>query len=348
MSKRQADSPLDLDFLKRKLKKYQNLIDELSSDKHESDISVRSDDEGSDHDELSESDLEKKTVPKTDSGSKVPRTPQDNDINNSEIIELPEKARDLLGVEKRRQKDLIFEFHPELVASSISREINPDGRKIICEAFKLKGVKEESVSLLLNSITESTLKQYNKPIVDWYYFCKSQDLNLYKPTEGQVADWMSGKFHQGASYSSLNTCRSALSLICGEYIGQSSLLSRLLKGIYKEKPSKPKYNKIYSLDPVINKLEQMSPLSVLSLPELTNKLLMSMALITAHRKQTLSLIKRSNIKKVQNGYEIQIPDFIKTSRRGHHQPLLILPRFPENKNLCVASMLEAYLKVTSD
>ncbi|CAD6222028.1 GSCOCG00005294001-RA-CDS, partial [Cotesia congregata] len=233
-------------------------------------------------------------------------------------------------------------------AASISREINPDGRKIICEAFKLKGVKEESVSLLLNSITESTLKQYNKPIVDWYYFCKSQDLNLYKPTEGQVADWMSGKFHQGASYSSLNTCRSALSLICGEYIGQSSLLSRLLKGIYKEKPSKPKYNKIYSLDPVINKLEQMSPLSVLSLPELTNKLLMSMALITAHRKQTLSLIKRSNIKKVQNGYEIQIPDFIKTSRRGHHQPLLILPRFPENKNLCVASMLEAYLKVTSD
>lgn len=212
----------------------------------------------------------------------------------------------------------------------------------------MKGVKEESVSLLLNSITESTLKQYNKPIVDWYYFCKSQDLNLYKPTEGQVADWLSGKFHQGASYSSLNTCRSALSLICGEYIGQSSLLSRLLKGIYKEKPSKPKYNKIYSLDPVINKLEQMSPLSVLSLPELTNKLLMSMALITAHRKQTLSLIKRSNIKKVQNGYEIQIPDFIKTSRRGHHQPLLILPRFPENKNLCVASMLEAYLKVTSD
>lgn len=46
MSKRQADSPLNLDFLKRKLKKYQNLIDELSTDKHESDISVRSDDEG--------------------------------------------------------------------------------------------------------------------------------------------------------------------------------------------------------------------------------------------------------------------------------------------------------------
>ncbi|XP_057326939.1 uncharacterized protein LOC130668594 [Microplitis mediator] len=142
MSKRQADSPLNLDFLKRKLKKYQNLIDELSTDKHESDISVRSDDEGSDHDELSESDLEKKTVPKTDSGNKVPRTPQDNDTNNSEIIELPEKARDLLGVEKRRQKDLSFEFHPELVAcwkETLSKGMEASTKKEILEKYPDKG-----------------------------------------------------------------------------------------------------------------------------------------------------------------------------------------------------------------
>ncbi|KAH0557405.1 hypothetical protein KQX54_005468, partial [Cotesia glomerata] len=118
--------------------KYQNLIDELSTDKHESDISVRSDDEGSDHDELSESDLEKKTVPKTDSGNKISRTPQDNDTNNSEIIELPEKARDLLGVEKRRQKDLSFEFHPELVAcwkETLSKGMETSTKKEILEKY---------------------------------------------------------------------------------------------------------------------------------------------------------------------------------------------------------------------
>ncbi|CAG5103707.1 Protein of unknown function [Cotesia congregata] len=164
--------------------------------------------------------------------------------------------------------------------------------------------------------------------IKWYYFCKLQDLDLYKPTEGLVADWLSEKFHQDFVKIVIITYFFVIPVFvvltnnfyaCGEYIGQSPLLSRLLKGIYKEKSSTPKYNKIYNLDPVINKLEQIA----------------------------LSLIKRSNIEEVQNGYKIQITDFIKTSS-GYHQPLFILPQFPENKNLCVASMLEAYLKVTSD
>ncbi|CAD6230834.1 GSCOCG00012210001-RA-CDS [Cotesia congregata] len=159
-------------------------------------------------------------------------------------------------------------------------------------------------------------------------------------------EWLGIKFEQGASYISLNTYRSALSFLCGEYIGKSPMICRLLKGIYKLRPSKPKYDRIYSLDSVLNKLERMHPLNNFNLDQLTTKVVIFLSLITAQRKQTLSLIKRSNIKKTNSGFEIEISDSIKTSRPGASQPFLILNKFNENSKLCVVSVLEEYIKVT--
>lgn len=70
-------------------------------------------------------------------------------------------------------------------------------------------------------------------------------------------EWLGFKFEQSASYSSLNTCRSAFSFLCGKYIGKSPMIGRLLKGILKLRTSKPKYASIYSLDSVLNNLEGM-------------------------------------------------------------------------------------------
>ena len=89
--------------------------------------------------------------------------------------------------------------------------------------------------------------------------------------------------------------------MCGEYIGKSPLISRLLKGVFKQKPSKPKYDRIYSLDPVISRIEKLAPLDSLSLQQLASKLAILLALVTAHYKE----------------------------------------------NLCVASVLEKYLDITS-
>lgn len=52
--------------------------------------------------------------------------------------------------------------------------------------------------------------------------------------------------------------------------------------------------------------------------------------------------------KIDNGYEIMIPDRIKTTRPGACQPLLSIPFFPNNIKLCVATTLERYLAVTKD
>lgn len=134
----------------------------------------------------------------------------------------------------------------------------------------------------------------------------------------------------------------------GDSIKNSFLISRYVKGVYNDRPAKPKYDKIYDLDPVISKLKCLFPLESLKLPELTDKLLVLLALVTAHRKQTISFIKISNVTETKDGLEIKIPQKIKTSRPGSYQPLLVLPTFKDNPELCVVKTLKRYCVVTKE
>ncbi|CAD6220641.1 GSCOCG00012959001-RA-CDS, partial [Cotesia congregata] len=167
----------------------------------------------------------------------------------------------------------------------------------------------DSVNILVKSISATTLKQYSKPIRDWTSYCTSENIDIFNSNEEKVVEYLTSKFNNGVKYSSLNTIRSALSLICDKDLGKNPLISRLLKGAYNIQPARPKYDRIYSLDPVLEKLENLSPLNNLNLHQLTKKLV------------------RSNIHKKNDGYEIEIPDRIKSSRQGAFQPLLIIPKF---------------------
>ncbi|XP_057338526.1 uncharacterized protein LOC130676391 [Microplitis mediator] len=223
-----------------------------------------------------------------------------------------------------------------------------NGRDIVWQTFLKQDFNEKAVELLVGSITDSTMKQYNKPLQEWKKFSSERKIDMFKPQTNQVINWLTQKYQEGASYGSLNTARSALSLIAGDKIGKDPTISRLMKGVFNQRPSKPKYEKIFSLDPVLDNLEKLYPLENLSMLELTEKLVMLLAIVTAHRKQTLALIKVNNIMKTDSGYEIKIPDRIKTTKPGGYQPLLIIPKFEENPKLCAASVLERYLRVTKE
>lgn len=179
-------------------------------------------------------------------------------------------------------------------------------------------------------------------------FSVTNNFDMFIPQINQVVEWLTVKYKAGASYGTLNTYRSALSLICGERVEKNPIISRFLKGVFNKKPTKAKYHKIYYLEPVLKELEKLYPLENLSLQDLTDKLVVLLAIVTAHRKQTLALTKICNIRKINNGYEIEIPDRIKTTRPGSCQPLLTLPTFQGNLKLCVATTLERYLVVTKN
>lgn len=67
--------------------------------------------------------------------------------------------------------------------------------------------------------------------------------------------------------------------------------------------------------------------------ELIEKLVVLLSLVTDHRKQTLLLIKLSNIRKIKKGYEMKIPDRIKVTRLSACQLLLVLPKFETKPTL---------------
>lgn len=157
---------------------------------------------------------------------------------------------------------------------------------------------------------------------------------------------MTAWFFKGALYGTLNSARSAIALLAPLGFAEDPQMRRLFKGIFKLRPLAPKYNITWDPSIVLNFLRSMGANETLSLDKLASKLAALLALTTAQRMQTLSLIQIQNIEEDRDGIIIKIPLPIKTSRKRASQPTLFLPYFNEDPILCVASTLKHYLYIT--
>lgn len=191
------------------------------------------------------------------------------------------------------------------------------------------------------------MKQYSVTYKLWWKFCETHNKNTFEAPISSVITFLVDLYNKGTSYTSINGHRSALSLLLGNNIGSDERIKRLLKGIYRQKPPKPKYTTTWDPKRVLDYVSQWYPNSNQSLTNVTKKLVVLLALCTSHRVQTFSLIKISNILKSSVGIKILISDVIKTSATTHNQPVLFLPFFTENPSICPAKTLEDYLTLTS-
>ncbi|KAJ8912961.1 hypothetical protein NQ315_000017 [Exocentrus adspersus] len=154
-------------------------------------------------------------------------------------------------------------------------------------------------------------------------------------------------FSSGVSYSTLNCYKSALSLILDINDSDERILKRFLKGAFNIKPSSPRYSITWDPRPVLEHLETLMPLTSLTLQNLTLKLVTLLALISAHRIQTLTKISLENIVHYADRVEIRIPQRVKTTTPGRLQPNLVLPYFKDRPGLCAAMTLKTYINVTT-
>lgn len=204
------------------------------------------------------------------------------------------------------------------------------------------------MNLMIASLSKSTLVQYNVTYKLWWNFCKDNNLNTYEHSVSSVLVFLTQQFDKGSAYGSLNSHRSALSLLLGGKLGTDARIKRLLKGAYKLRPSVPKYASTWDPKIVLNLISTWYPNRSLSLEKISKKLAVLLALCTGRRVQKLSLVKLHNISTSPSGIKIVISDIIKTSAPGREQPILFLPYFEENKSICPATALEDYLFVTKD
>ena len=156
---------------------------------------------------------------------------------------------------------------------------------------------------------------------------------MFSSTKEDVLQFLTKEFEAGASYGTLNSTRAALGLVLTKSITNDLIISQFFKGVFRLKPLKPRYSVTWD-DRVLETLEKQWPLESLSLRQLSEKILMLLALCTAHKMQTFFLIKIENIKIFDARIEIKIPDFIKTSKPGRFQPLLLIPFFLMREKIC--------------
>lgn len=201
---------------------------------------------------------------------------------------------------------------------------------------------------MMASLSHNTLQQYGVCYKLWWKYCQDNNYNIYDASVPHVVSFLSNLFESGASYGTLNSHRSALSLLLGSEVASNDCIKRLLKGVFRLRPSLPRYSSTWDPQIVLSHISEWAPNSQLSLEKITKKLVILLALCTAHRVQTFSLIKLNNIKIKNNGVEIVISDIIKTSGIGRNQPVLFLPFFRENLSICPATTLIDYMSITQD
>lgn len=228
-----------------------------------------------------------------------------------------------------------------------------DGLSLVRKGLQDKGISDTAQEILMQSWRHGTKKQYRVYLQKWDFFAGRRDINPIQATVNHLLDFLTELHQDGLGYSGINTARSALSAAVtvegwsGE-AGKHPLVRRLVKAVFQIKPVFPRYQQTWDVDIVLSHLKTLHPPASLSLKQLTLKLVMLTALVTGQRGQSIHLMKLSDMTTNSNGYKFVLSDKVKQSAPGRLQPELMLPFFRTSPKLCVALVLQEYLKRTEN
>jgi hypothetical protein len=216
-----------------------------------------------------------------------------------------------------------------------------NGLQSIRESIRQRKISETATNIIMQSWTGTTQKQYKHYIELWSSFCCGQQTDPCDPPVGKFLDFLVTLYDKGYKYSTLNTARSAVSAIVipvtNQTLGSYPLVSRFMKGIFKNNPPVQKYQTTWDVQIMLNYLSGLLDIIDLDLKSLTLKLLMLIALVSAQRGQSLHMLDISFMKVAETSYEFALPDHVKQSRPGYNTPSVVLKAYPHDMALCVAS-----------
>ena len=169
------------------------------------------------------------------------------------------------------------------------------------------------------------------------------------PSEAEVANFLAHMFDQGASYSSVNAARSALSTVIPSTnkatIGSSREVYRLVKGVFEARPALPKHTNTWSVDSVLDYMCSLPEIADLTLKQLTLRTVMLLALLTGQRGHALRL-KIGDIRMHHNKCVIVFSSKHKQTKPGAHTEPAEISAFTQNPKISLVGHLHAYLKQT--
>ena len=158
-------------------------------------------------------------------------------------------------------------------------------------------------------------------------------------------------FEQGYQYRSLNAYRSAITSVHekvdGYEVGQHPLVSRLLKGVFHQRPPQLRYSDTWDVDMVATYLESLGENMTLPLPALTHKTVMLLALTRPPRSADLSQLDLMGRRYLPEGVVFLPTKLAKQSRQSRPLTDSFFPTLAHNKRLCPVHTLKAYEERTA-
>lgn len=146
-------------------------------------------------------------------------------------------------------------------------------------------------NLFVHSWKEGTQKTYKNYIDQWIMYCSFHKLDPHVPSVVHVTTFLRLLLADGASYSTVNVARCALSAVLytgpDSTIGTDRTVSRVVKGCGNLNPPEPRYDSTWDVSKVFKTLETWGKNDDLSLLKLSKKTVMLLLLCTAHRGQTI-------------------------------------------------------------
>lgn len=213
--------------------------------------------------------------------------------------------------------------------------------------LKKKGMRSKEIDILMASWKTSTIKAYNSYIKKYIEFCETKNYNFLTRKVNRIIKFLTMLYENECSYSAINIARSALSCIFHDPpIGEHFLISRLLKGIFNLRPSRPRYSKVWNVNKVLSFLEKWTPSRSLDLKQLTLKTLMLIMLTSGQRCQTIHALNLKQVEISRNHIHFHIDKNLKHNKINNMENTVIFNSFVENKKICPVTYIKEYIKRT--
>lgn len=208
------------------------------------------------------------------------------------------------------------------------------------------GLSASAVETIMNSWAPATIKQYNSSLKKWSLFCTKEQVNGTNPTFTDIANFVAELTSMNLSSATVAAHKAAVTSFLEGFGSRPDdpLLSRMMKGVYRQKPSKPKYDNIWDVSIVIRYLKKKSKNERLSLEELTHKMVMLLALTSPKRVSEIARLDLSTLQKGTDKWVFHL-EFM-NKNRGHGKPhKATFERF-EDSRICPITTMEAYIERT--
>ena len=228
------------------------------------------------------------------------------------------------------------------------RESDSDCMEGIRQNARNEALSSTARELLDKKLSKSTKSTYKAPWKRWCGWCAKREIDPISTTVENIANYLAEE-QKRVGFSWLGITRSAISAyhnaIDGKPVGQHPLIADIMASALSDKPPVPKYVDTWNVDVVLNYLQDLGPNVSLTQKQLTLKVTMLMALVSACRGQELKVLNLENMVRSRDKVTFYITERTKSYK---HRPLttVVFNQYEHSENLDVVACINAYIVAT--